>query len=75
MANIVAFNAQEAGDVLWWKPLGADTAVVYKYVCPVDSHKVLAAVRLGYDSSGAQVDTAKCPVHDVALTGETAVAL
>lgn len=76
MANVTAFNAKQAGDILVWRPLGADTAVVYKYTCAVDNHKVLSAVRLGYDSAGNQVDTTPtCPVHDAALSGETAVAL
>jgi hypothetical protein len=65
MANVKAFNAEEAGDILVWRPLGGgDSAVVYKYTCPVDNHKALSAVQV-----------TKCPVHDVALTGEAAVAL
>lgn len=73
MANVVAFNAKEAGDILVWRPAGSDTPVVYSYTCPVDNHKVVSAVRLGYDSSGNLVGPRKCPVHDKTLTGETAV--
>lgn len=74
MANKVADNAKTAGDVLYWLNLGADTPVVWSYECPVDTHKVISAVRLGYDSAGVQVDaTPVCPVHDKTLTGEGAV--
>lgn len=66
MANVVAFNAKEAGDVLYWRPLGTDTAVIYKYTCPVDSHKVASAVQLA---------SLKCPIHDTTLANETAVTL
>lgn len=75
MANKVADNATTAGDVLIWTDAGADTPVVYSYTCPVDTHKVVAAVRLGY-SGATQVDaTPVCPLHDVTLTGETAKAV
>lgn len=76
MANVPASNARDKGVVLYWGPLGADTAAVWKWVCPVDSHKVLTAVELHINSSGgATGGTAKCPVHDVALGSKTAVTL
>jgi hypothetical protein len=69
MANAAADNAKTAGDILVWTNLGANTPVVYSYTCPVDTHKVVSAVHLGYDGSGTLVDsTPVCPLHDVALT-------
>lgn len=73
MASKVSDNAKTAGDVLYWTNIGADTPVVYSYTCPVDTHKVIAAVRLGY-SGATQVDaTPVCPLHDATLTGEAAI--
>lgn len=78
MANRVADNAVTAGDLLVWQTaIGADTAVVYSYVCPVDSHIVVSPVRLGYANvrgsdgavtSSTVVDTTPvCPLHDATL--------
>lgn len=69
MANVTADNAKTAGDILVWKVIGADTPIVWRYTCPVDTHPVVSAVRLGYDGNGSQVDTTPvCPLHDVTLT-------
>lgn len=84
MANVTANNAVYVGDLLVWLNIGNDTPGVFKYTCPVDSHRVVSAVRLGWanvrsDAAGGdgsvtsstQVDTTPvCPVHDVALTSE-----
>jgi len=76
MANVTAKNAKQAGDILVWGPIGADTAVVYSYSCPVDSHKVVSAVRLQYNSAGtAAGGTPICPAHHATLTGEAATAV
>lgn len=69
MADVAADNAKTAGDILVYTNLGANTPVVWSYTCPVDTHKVVSAVHLGYDGSGGLADaTPVCPLHDVALT-------
>jgi hypothetical protein len=69
MANQAADNAKTAGDLLVWQNPGGYTPVVWSYTCPVDSHKVVSAVHLGYDSGGTLVDTTPvCPLHDATLT-------
>lgn len=69
MALSAADNAKTAGDILVWTNLGANTPTVWSYTCPVDSHKVVSAVHLGYDGSGGLADaTPNCPLHDTVLT-------
>ena len=76
MAAVPALNARSKGVVLYWGPPGGDTATIWKWVCPVDSHKVVTAVELHVNSAaGATGGTAKCPVHDTVLTGKTAVSI
>ena len=84
MANVTANNADYVGDLLVWLNIGSDTPGVYKYTCPVDSHRIVSAVRLGWANvrnsaaggdgavtSSVAVDTTPvCPVHDTTLTGE-----
>lgn len=73
MANVIADNATTAGDILVWKVIGADTPVVWSYECPVDTHPVVSAVRLGYDGATLVDSTPVCPLHDVALTNATVI--
>lgn len=78
MAAKPADNYKEAGDILVWTNLGADTATMYKYTCPVNSHKILAPIRLGYKSDNSTYLTdakMRCPVHDVGLGDGTAVSI
>lgn len=78
MADVLANNYKEAGDLLVWLDMDSDTAVVYKYTCPVDTHKVLAPSRLGYkDDMTTHVGSGEmlCPVHDVAMGDGTKVSI
>lgn len=74
MANVTADNANTMGDFLWWKVIGNDTPVVYVYTCPVDSHPLVSAVKLQYNSANSATGAKKvCPLHDVELDAGAAV--
>jgi hypothetical protein len=84
MANKLSDNWKQAGDILVWTNLGGDTAVIYKYTCPVDSHKVVAPLRLGYAADTTTFNGAlyngvsgsfRCPVHDVPMPDGTSVSI
>lgn len=78
MAIRLATNYKEAGDLLVWLDIDSDTPTVYKYTCPVNTHKVLSPSRLGYKSDASTFVTGagmKCPVHDVAMGDGTAVTI
>lgn len=65
---MAAFDAADSNlppRILVWAPQSSgDTARIWKYVCPVDSHFV-ACTR--------QLASLKCPRHQTTLTGEAAV--
>jgi len=76
MANQEADNAKYGGKVFWWTVIGANTAVVWTYTCPVDTHKVVSVQRLGINSAGSSTGSGQvCPLHSTVLSGETATSV
>jgi hypothetical protein len=66
MAAVGSHNGNLPPKVLIWQAIAtSDTASVWSYDCPVDSHKVVSSVNL---ASGAV-----CPRHHAVLTGEKTV--